>query len=968
MKKIFSLLPCLLLSIAASASSIAPAAFDTVAGDPLKTRFYTLPNGLRVITTVNKDAPRIQTYIAVRVGGKNDPAETTGLAHYFEHLMFKGTPNYGTSDYEAERPLLDSIEAAFEVYRKTSDPAARTQIYARIDSLSHAASLIAIPNEYDKLMSTIGAQGSNAFTSMDVTCYTEDIPSNQIENWARIQSDRFIQPVLRGFHTELETIYEEKNMSLKNDSEKASDALLSALFPDHPYGTQTVLGTQEHLKNPSITNVKRYHKDWYVPNNMAVIMSGDFDPDEAVEIIGRYFGGMEAKSDLRLAARPEPTAPSAPVERTVQGQEAPYIYLGWRIPGGNSDESILFEIMGRVLQNGYCGIIDTNVSQPQRILTSSVFPYKMSDGGIFMLYGEPKTGQSLDEVRDILLAQADSLREGRFSDELVEAVRSNYKLLLQRRFENNEARADMLLDGFVNGRPWGRTVDDINSLDKIGKAEITALARKYLKPEGYAVVYKKQGEDPGVAEIAKPKITPIATNRDAASAFMREIAASEVEPIEPRFVDFEKELTILNGAGDTPIYYTRNTTNDIFTLTFVYETGSTAIPELATAGKLFEFASTPNMSTAEIQETFYSLACSYRMSFDGERTYFTLRGLSENMDKAVKFFYDFLRDARVDDATFETLLADEAQDRKNQKTQEAYNDYALRLYQRYGERNELTNRPSIEALRGIGANGLLDALRRFPTYKHRTIYYGPASEDRVLAVHDGVTPGELSAVPAPKPYAPVSTDETVIYVAPYDMAQADYSMFSHTDEEYSASTEPLRRMYNNYFNGGMNGVVFQEMRESRSLAYTASAGIERPSRKGRNYLYTAYIATQVDKLPEAMSAFEDIIENMPVSEQAFAIARKNAEDGIRTQRVIKDGIAWSYVFALDMGHDTDPSESFYRALQTMTPEDVAKFQKTHVKGRRFSHAILGPLDKIDLESLRRKGRVVVLTTEEIFGE
>ena len=208
--------------------------YKTVPNDPAKTLMYTLPNGLRLYMSVNKDEPRIQTYIPVRVGGKNDPAETTGLAHYFEHLMFKGTPNFGTSDYKAEKPLLDQIENLFEVYRQTTDSAQRAAIYHQIDSVSYKASLIAIPNEYDKLMSTIGAKGTNAYTSQDVTCYVEDIPSNQIDNWARIQADRFIQPVLRGFHTELETIYEEKNMSLTDDSRKALEAMFSAIYPHHP--------------------------------------------------------------------------------------------------------------------------------------------------------------------------------------------------------------------------------------------------------------------------------------------------------------------------------------------------------------------------------------------------------------------------------------------------------------------------------------------------------------------------------------------------------------------------------------------------------------------------------------------------------------------------------------------------------------------------------------------------------------
>ena len=270
--------------------------YETVAGDPLNTRIYTLDNGLKVYMSVNKEAPRIQTYIAVKVGGKNDPAETTGLAHYFEHLMFKGTQQFGTSDYAAEKPMLDEIENLFEVYRKTADEAERAAIYRRIDSISYEASKIAIPNEYDKLMSAIGANGTNAFTSQDMTVYVEDIPSNQIDNWAKIQADRFKNPVIRGFHTELETIYEEKNMSLTQDSRKVWEAMDAALFPNHPYGTQTVLGTQEHLKNPSITNVRNYHKTYYVPNNMAVCVSGDFERN----------GGHDRKVLRRHAAQPEP--------------------------------------------------------------------------------------------------------------------------------------------------------------------------------------------------------------------------------------------------------------------------------------------------------------------------------------------------------------------------------------------------------------------------------------------------------------------------------------------------------------------------------------------------------------------------------------------------------------------------------------------------------------------------------------
>ena len=272
--------------------------FTTVEGDLMKTRIYTLDNGLKVYLSVNPEKPRIQTYIAVRTGSKNDPAETTGLAHYLEHLMFKGTKQFGTNNAEAEAPLLAEIEQRYEVYRKLTDPEARKQAYHEIDSVSQVAAQYFIPNEYDKLMAAIGAEGTNAYTSNDVTCYTEDIPSNEIENWAKIQSDRFQNMVIRGFHTELEAVYEEYNISLSQDIRKLFEAGSKMLWPNHPYGLQTTIGTQEHLKNPSITNIKNYFNKWYRPNNVAICMAGDLDPDKTIAIIDQYFSGWKPGADV----------------------------------------------------------------------------------------------------------------------------------------------------------------------------------------------------------------------------------------------------------------------------------------------------------------------------------------------------------------------------------------------------------------------------------------------------------------------------------------------------------------------------------------------------------------------------------------------------------------------------------------------------------------------------------------------
>ena len=326
--------------------------YETVKGDPMQTRIYTLPNGLKIYLSVNKEQPRIQTYIAVRTGSRNDPAETTGLAHYLEHLMFKGSKIFGTTDAAKEKPYLDDIERRYEHYRTVTDPTERKRLYHEIDSVSQIAAQYFIPNEYDKLMSSIGANGTNAYTSNDVTCYVEDIPANEVDNWARIQADRFQNMVIRGFHTELEAVYEEYNIHLSNDGDKVWNALGTKLFPTHPYGTQTTIGTQEHLKNPSITNIKNYFRQYYVPNNVAICMAGDFDPEQVVATIDRYFGAWRPSRKVTYPEFAPVRTLTAPTDTTVVGKEAEQVMLGWKMDGAASLQNDTLNVITYMLNNG----------------------------------------------------------------------------------------------------------------------------------------------------------------------------------------------------------------------------------------------------------------------------------------------------------------------------------------------------------------------------------------------------------------------------------------------------------------------------------------------------------------------------------------------------------------------------------------------------------------------------------------
>ena len=972
MKKLF--LSILLMAAVCLTGSAYRYNYETVPGDPLNTLMYTLPNGLKVFMSVNKDAPRIQTYIPVRVGGKNDPAETTGLAHYFEHLMFKGSEQFGTQDYAKEKPMLDEIEALFEVYRQTTDSTERKALYHKIDSISYQASKIAIPNEYDKLMTAIGAIGTNAYTSTDVTCYVEDIPSNQIDNWAKIQADRFMHPVLRGFHTELETIYEEKNMSLTSDARKSFEKLLAMAFPNHPYGTQTVLGTQTHLKNPSITNIKKYHSTWYVPNNMAVCLAGDFDPDNVIDILTKYFGQMKPNENLPSLSFKEEAPISAPVKGEVLGNEAEQVYLAWRIPAAKDKDMLALNVLREVLQNGKCGIIDVEVSQPQRVLAMGSFPYSMADKGLGIITGLPKEGQTLDEVRDIALEVVRKLRAGDFSDELVPAVINNMKLDLQKSFEDNSDRADFYVQAFVNGSPWADEVKTLGDIDKITKADVVRVANKYFDPDAYFILYKLQGKDTAELKIAKPEITPIATNRDASSDFVKSVLDSKVQPIEPAFVDFEKSLARNPiKKGQVELLYTHNNTNDIADVTFIYEYGFSAVRPLRLANSYLSLLGTADKSVAQIKEEFYRLACTYNVSIGRDRSYVVITGLSENLPKAIRLYEDLVKNAVSDTAVWNQLVARQIKSMNDDKNNQRANFSRVAQFAYYGA--DKTKNPSLalgytpETLAKVNPEEVLAALRDMNNHVHRIIYYGPESEKKVVAMleKDHVTPGKLTEVPVGQKFPEQITEETVIYVAPYDAKQLYMQQFSNRGEHFDASKEPMLEIYNEYFGGGMNSIVFQEMRESRSLAYSAWAELFSPSRLDRTYTYMSQIATQNDKLMDAVNAFEEIINEMPESESAFALAKEGLDSRLRTKRTIKDNIAWAWVNAQNRGLDYDIDKKVFEALPGATLADVIAFQKANVKDRKYNYAILGKIEDLDMEALGKLGRVVILTTEDIFG-
>ena len=964
MKRISSMMAGALVLLAVSCS---PYKYETVKGDPLETKIYTLDNGLKVYMSVNEEEPRVKANIVVKVGGKNDPSETTGLAHYFEHLMFKGTEQFGTSDYAAEKPLLDQIEALFEVYRTVTDEAERAALYHKIDSISYLASDYFIPNEYDKLMSLLGSQGTNAFTSTDMTIYVEDIPSNQVENWAKIQADRFSNAVIRGFHTELETVYEEKNMSLTKDFNKALATIDGILFPDHPYGTQTVLGTQEHLKNPSIINIKNYYRKYYVPNNMAICVSGDFNPDEMVAIIEKYFGGMQPNEDLADLTFKTEFQLGSPVEKDVYGLDAESMIMGWKYPGAASDDALIAEVAASVLYNGTAGLIDLNVNQQQKVLNALGMSYTRPDAGELIVVANPKQGQTLEEVREIMLEEVDKLRDGEFDEALLAGTINNLKLSQMQKLESNDSRADMFVNSFINGTEWKDEVRKLDRMSRITKEDIIAWADKYLRDDNYAIVYKKQGEDKDVIKVTAPKITPIKSNRDMQSAFLAEIAGTEVEPVEPVFVDYEKSLSKFNVNG-VDVLYVHNKVNDLTDLTCRFDTGKQNDPALELAASYLEYLGTPTRSAEEIAEEMYQLACSFSISAGNVYTRINIEGLSENIPAAMTIVEDLIYNAVPDEEILENIKDDLLKEREDAKLNQGMCFGALQQYMLFGpdyiKNTTLTDKQISE----LTSEDLLSKIRGVMDCAHEVSYYGPASEGQVqtLLLENHRIAEDLKPLEKVMPKL-VDTPASEVYLAQYDAQQIYYLQYSNNQEKLDVVNDPYVGLYNEYFGSGMNCVVFQEMREARALAYSATARLLEPEFKDDSYKYYAFIATQNDKMKAAIQAFDEIINDMPESEAAFNIAKEALVSTLRTQRITGRSILNSYLNTRELGLAEHRSKRMYEVLQTLTLEDVKEIQKKMVEGRTYHYGILGDIKDLDTGYLRTLGPVKTVTLEEIFG-
>ncbi|AFU68126.1 zinc-dependent peptidase, peptidase M16 superfamily [Psychroflexus torquis ATCC 700755] len=939
--------------------------YEMAENDPSGLRLYTLDNGLKVYLGKNEEDPKIQTLIAVRAGSTYDPADNTGLAHYLEHMVFKGTDDIGTSDYKAESKLLAEISDLYEAHKKEQDPEKKKIIYKQIDSVSYEASKLTIANEYDKMVNSLGAEGTNAFTSNEQTVYVNKIPSNELEKWLTVESERFSKLVLRLFHTELEAVYEEFNRGQDSDGRKQYFATLEGLFPTHPYGTQSTIGISEHLKNPSMEAINAYFDKYYVPNNMAVILVGDLDFDATIQKVNDAFGDYERKEVTHPTF--EKLAPlTAPVKKEVYGPTSESVYLAFRAEGKGSEQEVLLTLVDYMLANSQAGLIDLNLNQKQVVQNASSYTNFDNDYGFHLLYGSPKENQTLDEVSDLLLEQIEKIKKGEFEDWLLDAVVNDLRLSQIRQYENASSTAYSYLEAFIGFQNWNSRLEMLDRMKGISKEDIVKFANEFYG-DNYVEVHKLKGEDTSIVKVENPGITPIELNRDKESAFLKTFNDVESPNLEPQYIDYKTAILETKTKNNIGVSYIKNPNNDIFNLNIIFDMGQDNDRMVSLAAGYLDYLGTDKYTPEELKQEFYKIGINYNVFSSNDKTYVGISGLKENLDSGLVLLENLWDNAKPNQEAYDKYVESILKGRQDAKTQKGFIfRNGMMNYAQYGENSRLRNIYSEAELKAFDPAELVDKMKDLRAYKQRVFYYGN-DVDAAVASLDAhhIVPETLLDYPEEMEYQNLDTGGNVYFVD-YDMVQSEIMLISKGDT-FNEEKMAASRLFNTYFGSGLSSIVFQEIRESKSLAYSAYAGYRMASKEGEPDYTMAYVGTQANKLEQAVDAMMELMNDMPEAEEQFNQAKKATLKQIAAERITKSDIFWTFEGLKKRGITNDYREEMYKTIEKMTFDDLKTFFDENIKGQDYNVAVIGNRKDLDFDALGKLGRVKELDIDYLFN-
>ncbi len=931
--------------------------------DPMDVHIYKLDNGLAVYLTENREEPRFYAEIAVRAGSKHDPAESTGLAHYLEHMLFKGTQNIGTLNYKKEKKHIDRIVALYEEHFSETDSEKRKAIYAEINKASQLAAQYAIPNELDKLYKAMGESGLNAHTWHEETVYKVGLPVNYLKHWAKIESERFQNPVFRLFQPELEVVYEEKNRTLDNKGRLISQAVNKRLYKNHPYGQQTTIGEVEHLKNPSLKNMYQFYDTYYVPNNMAICISGDIDIDATIQLIDEHFSAWKAKDIPVLNPWEDP--PPQGVERvTVKFQGEEYVLLAFRTNHRNHRDAEALKLIDMILDNRTAGLINLNLVQQQKVRNAGSYPYLHNDYGAQYLWGIPKKDQTLAEVEQLLRDQIDMIKRGEFDESLLSAIVTDFKKTQKQGLESNRSRVRQMTEAFLSLSEWDRAVAEIARMEMISREDIARVANHYFG-EHYVAGYRID-EQHELPKIEKPQIDKIDIDPTRQSEFAKEVLALSADELSPVFVA-DRDYTIARVRDGVKLYYVKNPVNDLFAFALSVDIGTYQDNRLGTASALMDKSGAGDLSADALKKEWYKLGTDFSIGVADNETNIRISGLDENFEASLLLMVNYIQNPTADQATLDEHVKIALARREDEKKDPRALRNALRFYNRYGDNSRYKRRISSDALQKLSVAELHGLISSLPAYEHTLVYAGSKPLYEVLAAvktHFAME-GDLKTPSAYEHLMTRMPGKTEIRFFHKETAQSQVFV-EFGDVAFDASLRPAIDLYNDYFAGGMSGIVFQELREARALAYATFARYDLGSRSNDQNVMWGYIGCQADKTPEAVAALVDLIDDLPESPERFDEAKKSVINRYRVAKIKFRDLPGVLRIWERRNQTPDPRKERFDHIRRADMPLMLDFHKHHIANRPKLISIMGDTSKFDLNSLSTLGAITPVTLDDLF--
>ena len=936
--------------------------YITVTHDENKVRIYTLKNGLKVFLAQNFDAPRIQTFIPVKTGSNNDPSDNTGLAHYLEHMMFKGTSKIGTQNWEKEKVLIDEISDLYEQHKAEQNPEKKKEIYKKIDEISQKASEFAIANEYDKIISSLGASGTNAHTWFDETVYKNNIPNNELEKWLKVEKERFTELVLRLFHTELESVYEEFNRSQDNDSRLVNDALMKALFPTHPNGQQTTLGNPEHLKNPSMKAIHKYFNEYYVPNNYAMVLVGDLDFEETIQLVDQYFGSIPYKELPKKEVILEQPMTEI-VERTLYSPTTPRVQLAWRTESYGSKQAMLADVIAHILSNrGEAGLLDLHINQTQKMLWAQAYSLGLKNYGFFSIVAVPKENQTLKEAREMILQEIELVKKGEFPDWMLPSIINDFKIQRMKGLETAEGLANNLYDTYIKGRTWEQELNEMDEYAAITKEEVIAFANTFFK-DNYVVINKEKGVNNQLLRVENPGITAVKINRNAQSDFLKEILNEKTPEIQPEFIDYQKEIAT-DVIKDKKISFVKNKYNDIAQVHFIFPFGSDNDRELGISTQILQYLGTDKFSPEDLKKEFFKIGITNDFKTTSNQLLISLSGLEENIQQGIELLQHWMKNVQPDQEIYKQFVETILENREAGKKDKNRIMTALTNYTKLGKGSRFLDFLSKDELQNAKVEEFTERIKNLFKFQYQIFFYGKDFEKFKSEIENFV---ELQSrtIADPKKYPEPETTGSV-YFTNYDMVQIEMSKIG---KGHNVNIENFGKInvFNEYFGRGLSSIVFQEIRESKSLAYSAYVSYAPNGELGHPDYITTYIGTQPDKLQIAVDTMTELMDELPEVTIQFENAKKSALKQIASTRITRTNIFFNTLRLQKLGITHDFRKDIYRQIESLTFEDVKQFYQSEIKPIQFNTAIIGKKENLNLEAVKQMGSFKEVDLEEIFG-